>query len=503
MPRPRVNGTPVPITPERGYLKLHRTWAAGDTVTLTLPMPAERLYAHPDVRQDVGRVALRRGPLVYCLEQHDNPAPLPHTRLPADAALTDAWSDMLGGITILQATAHSTNAATWGPALYRNHRARRNAHTHPRRPLLHLVQPWPQPHASLAARMIEHLETPAVLIDLDIVEANIAAAQAQFDAMGVKFRPHIKTHKIPRLARLQLREGAQGIAAQKLSEVEVFVAEGFEDILLCFNLLSPAKIARLRALTDRCTITVVADNLETVQALSQGFADAAQKLAVLVECDTGMGRCGVQTPQAAADLARAIQAAPGLRFQGLMTYPPIAGEAQVETFMSAARALCIAAVGHCDTISSGGTPTMADAALAPSVTEYRAGTYIYNDRSLVARGACTWADCALTVLTTVTSRPTATRAILDAGSKSLTSDLLGLTGYGHIIGHPEADITGLSEEHAMVHLPAELPGPAVGQKVQVIPNHACPVSNLVGQVWFHRSGTLIGPVDVAARGCVT
>ena len=114
-----VNGTAVPMTPERGYLKLHRNWAAGDTVTLTLPMTPERLYAHPDVRQDVGRVALRRGPLVYCLEQHDNPAPLAHTRLPATAPMTDAWSDLLGGNTVVQAHAHSADPATWGPALYR------------------------------------------------------------------------------------------------------------------------------------------------------------------------------------------------------------------------------------------------------------------------------------------------------------------------------------------------------------------------------------------------
>jgi D-serine deaminase-like pyridoxal phosphate-dependent protein len=346
------------------------------------------------------------------------------------------------------------------------------------------------------------IDTPAVLIDLDIVEANIAAAQAHFDAIGVRFRPHIKTHKIPRLARLQLREGAHGIAVQKLSEAEIFAAEGFDDIMLCFNLLSPTKIQRLRVLAQTCTLTVVADNLQTVQALSAGFADSLQPLAVLVECDTGMGRCGVQTPQDAAALARAIDTAPGLRFQGLMTYPPVAGEAAVEAFMSAARSLCIAAVGHCATISSGGTPTMASAARAPSVTEYRAGTYIYNDRSLVARGSCTWDQCALTVLTTVVSRPTPTRAILDAGSKSLTSDLLGLQSYGHLVEFPDAEITGLSEEHAMVRLPADSPGPSVGQKVHIIPNHACPISNLVDQVWFHRSGTLIGPVAVAARGCV-
>jgi D-serine deaminase-like pyridoxal phosphate-dependent protein len=350
--------------------------------------------------------------------------------------------------------------------------------------------------------MTHSLETPAVLIDLDIVEANIAAAQAHFDALGVKFRPHIKTHKIPRLARMQLREGAQGIAAQKLSEVEVFVAEDFDDILLCFNLLSADKIARLRALTVGRSITVVADNVETVQALSQGFADAGDKLHVLVECDTGMGRAGVQTPQDAADLAYAIHTAPGLHFQGLMTYPAVAGESAVQAFMSEAKALCIAAVGHCDTISSGGTPTMADAAKAPSVTEYRAGTYIYNDRSLVMGGSCTWDQCALTVLATFTSRPTDTRAVLDAGSKSLTSDLFGLQGYGHILEYPLAEITNLSEEHAVVRLPPGTEGPKPGEKIRIVPNHACPVSNLVDRVWFHRSGTLIGPVEVAARGCV-
>jgi D-serine deaminase-like pyridoxal phosphate-dependent protein len=347
------------------------------------------------------------------------------------------------------------------------------------------------------------IETPAVLIDLDIVEANIAAAQAHFDAIGVQFRPHIKTHKIPRLARLQLREGASGIAVQKLSEAEIFAAEGFDDILLCFNLLSPTKIQRLRRLADTCSLTVVADNLETVDALSAGFADSAHRLAVLVECDTGMGRCGVQSPQAAADLACAIDSAPGLQFQGLMTYPAIQAEAAVQSFMSAAKARCIAAIGHCQTISSGGTPTMADAALAPVVTEYRAGTYIYNDRSLVARGACAWKNCALTVLATVVSRPTPTRAILDAGSKSLTSDLLGLQGYGHVVEYPDAQITALSEEHAILTLNPDQPGPAVGDRLHIIPNHACPVSNLVDHVYLHRGGHLTGDQNVAARGCVT
>lgn len=346
------------------------------------------------------------------------------------------------------------------------------------------------------------LETPTVLIDLDIVEANIERVQSLFDTLGIGLRPHIKTHKLPHLAELQMKQGAIGIAAQKISEAEVFAAAGFTDILLCFNLLSPSKIARLRALTDTCHITVVADNLATVQALSAGMAGNVTPLDVLVECETGANRCGVQSPEAACDLAQAIADAPGLSFAGLMTYPPPGGEAHVQAFLTQARDLCIAAVGSCRVISGGGTPTLANAGQTPVLTEYRAGTYIYYDRSQMARGACTLDQCALTVLATVVSRPTPTRAVLDTGSKSLTSDLLGLTGYGTILGFPDAEITSLSEEHGVVTLKTGSAQPEIGQKVQIVPNHACPVSNLFDRVTLHRSGTVIRETEVAARGTV-
>ena len=346
------------------------------------------------------------------------------------------------------------------------------------------------------------LETPAVLIDLDIVEANIQRTQTLFDRLGIGFRPHIKTHKIPFLAELQMKQGAIGIAAQKISEAEVFAAAGFTDILLCFNLLSPTKIARLRALMDHCHMTVVADNLAVVRALSAGMSGADTPLDVLVECDTGMGRCGVQSPQAACELALAIATAPGLHFAGLMTYPAPGAAPQVQDFLTSARDLCLSAIGHCAIISGGGTTSLMDAGLTPILTEYRAGTYIYNDRSLVSRGACLLQDCALTVLATVVSRPTERRAILDAGSKSLTSDLLGLSGYGTILGLPDADITALSEEHGHVTLKSGSNKPEIGQKLQIVPNHACPVSNLVDHVIFHRGGQVVRKADVAARGTV-
>lgn len=347
------------------------------------------------------------------------------------------------------------------------------------------------------------VETPAVLVDLDVVEANIGRAQRLFDGLGKGFRPHIKTHKIPYLARLQMQAGAVGIACQKISETEVFAAEDFGDILLCYNLLSAEKIARARVLAELGQITVVADNADVVAALSAGMAGASAQLRVLVECDTGMGRCGVQSPEEARDLARLIGKSKGLRFGGLMTYPKPDDEPQVQAFLCAARDLCAPDVGPCDIISSGGTPSLDKAALAPCITEYRAGTYIYNDRSLIARDACGVSDCALTVLTTVVSRPTADRAILDAGSKTLTSDLFGLQGYGMLRDYPEAQIAGLSEEHGTVDLRQSLFRPTIGEKVHVIPNHCCPVSNLTDKVIFHRGGEVIRAEDVAARGCVT
>ena len=351
--------------------------------------------------------------------------------------------------------------------------------------------------------MIDTLDTPCVLIDLDIVDRNIAKTQRLFDALGIGFRPHIKTHKLPFLAQLQLQAGAIGIAAQKVSEAEVFAHAGCTDITLCFNLLSPTKIARARALMDLCHLTAVADNPTVVVALSKGMTTAPYPLDVLVECDTGMHRCGVQSPEAARDLATLIDRTPNLRFNGLMTYPPNHATLQAEAFLAEAKALCLQSPGHCAIISSGGTPGLTDAALAPTVTEYRAGTYIYNDRSLVALGTCAPDDCALTVLATVVSRPTPDRAIIDAGSKALTSDLLGLQGYGLIPAYPNATIHALSEEHGHIDLTACETKPEIGEKLRIIPNHACPVSNLFDHVTLHRSGTILRDQPVAARGCVT
>lgn len=346
------------------------------------------------------------------------------------------------------------------------------------------------------------IDTPAVLVDLDVAEANIDRFQALCDEHRLSNRPHIKTHKLPMLARRQVAAGAVGITCQKISEAEAMLAEGgVGDVLLTYNVIGAAKLARLRALAARVRLSVVADSAAVVAGLGAAFADAPEPLTVLVECDTGAGRCGVATPAAARDLAAVIAATPGLRFGGLMTYPAVGGTAAVQAFMADAVALCAAAGLAVERVTSGGAPDMWRAHEAPVVTEYRTGTYVYNDRSLVERGVCGWADCALTVLATVVSVPTGNRAVIDAGTKVLTSDLLGLQGHGHVLGRPDIAIDQLSEEHGRLVSDGPI-GLEVGDRVRIVPNHCCVVSNMLDSVVAVRGGEVAGPLPVAARGRV-
>ena len=346
------------------------------------------------------------------------------------------------------------------------------------------------------------IDTPAVLVDLNIAEANVRAFQDYCDTHGLQLRPHIKTHKLPRLAEYQIEQGAIGITCQKITEAEAMIAGGdMRDILITYNILGQDKVARLRALSERVRLSVVADNAAVVEGLSAGFADAKNPLAVLVECNTGADRCGVETPAEALELASAINAAPGLRFAGLMTYPPTGGATQVTTWLAEAKDLIEATDLTVEVISSGGSPDMWRAHHMPLATEYRIGTYIYNDRSLVTRGTCDWDDCALTVLATVVSTPSKTRAIIDAGSKVLTSDLLGLDGFGHVLGHSDLKIDQLSEEHGRIT--SDRPtGLRVGDQLRIVPNHACVVSNMLDHVTLMRGDEIIGTEPVTARGQV-
>ncbi len=353
------------------------------------------------------------------------------------------------------------------------------------------------------ALSIDTLDTPAVLIDVDRAEANLARAQAYADSHGVRLRPHIKTHKLPHFARRQIELGAIGITCQKIGEADVMAEAGLADIFLPYNIVGRDKLLRLRGLAGRTRLSVTADSRATVEGYSTAFAEASDRLTVLVECDTGAGRCGVQSPGEALALAEIVANSRGLRFGGLMTYPPHGRVGEIEAWLAEAVGLLKNSGLPVETVSNGGTPDLYRAHEVRSATEHRPGTYIYLDRYQVAKGVGSFDDCALTVLATVVSRPTADRAILDAGSKVLTSDTLGLSGFDLIREYPEAVIAGLSEEHGTVDLTASAARPKIGERVRIIPNHACVVSNLVDTVHLVSGDRVVDAVPVAARGRIT
>ena len=349
---------------------------------------------------------------------------------------------------------------------------------------------------------VDALDTPAVTIHLDLMEGNIRRVHGELARHGIGNRPHIKTHKIPALGKMQMAAGAVGITCQKLGEVEVFTDAGVaDDVLLAYNILGRAKTDRLMALSKRLKrLAVVLDNDVVARGLSDAAVAHGGEIPFLVECDTGFGRNGVQTPEAAVDLARMAMKMRGLRFEGLMTFPN--REPDTGIFLTRALALFKQAGIPVPVVSGGGTPATFQAGALPMLTEHRAGTYIYNDVMTVASGAATWADCAMQVRVTVVSRPTDTRAVIDAGTKVLTSDQYHVKGYGHLMEYPEAVVTGLSEEHGIVDLSACRERPRIGDIVNVVPNHCCVVSNMMDEVYGIRGGKVEVTWPIAARGMV-
>jgi D-serine deaminase-like pyridoxal phosphate-dependent protein len=349
---------------------------------------------------------------------------------------------------------------------------------------------------------VTELETPAVTIDMNIMADNIARVQRHLAQHGLANRPHIKTHKIPALGKLQMQAGAVGITCQKLGEVEVFTDAGVaDDVLLTFNILGQQKTDRLMAQMKRLKrLAVVLDNETVAKGLSEAAVRNGTEVRFLVECDTGMGRNGVQTPQAAVDLARAAMKLPRMHFEGIMTFPvraPKSGE-----FFAEALALFKSAGIPVPVVSGGGTPAIFSVDKFPMLTEHRAGTYLFNDVMTVASGTATWDNCAMRVRATVVSRPTGERAVFDCGTKVLTSDLYTVTGYGHVMEYPDAVIPHLSEEHGVIDLAKCARKPEIGEVIHVVPNHCCVVSNMVDELYGVRGGKLETAWPVAARGTV-
>ena len=242
-------------------------------------------------------------------------------------------------------------------------------------------------------RTLGTLETPAVLIDADIADTNLRRWQERCDRAGLANRPHIKTHRTAAWALRQIELGAKGITVQTVGEAEVMADAGIKDLFLTTMTLGAAKLARLGAVAKRANLAVVADNREAVDAVAGAAREAGATITVLVECETGAGRCGLADPKEIAELAKYIAGRKGLRFGGLMTYPAAGKRLQGEQAFQAAIAACEAAGLEVPVVTSGGSPDMwKDEGLA-LVTEYRAGTYIYNDRALLSRGTATPEQC--------------------------------------------------------------------------------------------------------------
>ena len=336
------------------------------------------------------------------------------------------------------------------------------------------------------------LDTPVAVVDVDRLDRNLERWQAYCDRVGLANRPHVKTHKSVEIARRQVRLGACGITCQKLGEAEVMVDAGLDDVLVTFNLVGEAKLARLSSLLERANVAVTVDD----EALLSGLDDAARAsgrlLGVFVDCDTGLNRTGVASPEAAVALAEQIELRSWLGFRGFLTYPALAGAAD---FLAAA-----VETKGADVVSVGGTPSMWESGgLRPLVTEYRAGTYAFHDRATIAAGAATLDDVALTVAATVVSRPDARRAVLDAGSKTLSSDPGPDAAHGIVLEAPGSTIVKLNEEHAYVEL-GDGDDLELGQQVRVVPNHACAVSNLFDTFVLVHDGEVADEWRVDARG---
>lgn len=349
---------------------------------------------------------------------------------------------------------------------------------------------------------VDALDTPAVTIDLDRLAANIRRVQTMIAARSIGNRPHIKTHKIPAIARMQVEAGAVGITCQKLDEVEVFVDAGAtDDILLSFNIVGTAKTDRLMNLSSRVRrLAVVADNEAVVRGLSEAGVRHGRDVPLLIECDTGFGRNGVQSPEATRSLARFAMNMPRIRFEGLMTFPNRVPETRI--FLERAIGLFDADGIALPVISGGGTPALLSLDEFPMTTEHRAGTYVYNDVMMVHSGFATWDDCAMHVRATVVSTPTADRAIVDSGSKVLTREQYYVTNFGRIVEYPDAVVANLSEEHGMIDLSRSAKKPKVGEAISIVPNHCCVVSNMVDEVYGVRNGSVEVVWPVAARGGV-
>ena len=360
------------------------------------------------------------------------------------------------------------------------------------------------------------LDTPALIIDRDVMMRNIRDMQAHADRCGVSLRPHTKTHKMPALAKLQREAGCKGIAVAKIGEAEVMAENGLDDIFIANEPVGEIKMKRLRALAEKVAVSWGIDCPEHVDAAEKAFADGAKKAEVLIEIEVGENRSGIIEEADFIRLLEALKKAPHVHLKGVFShdgnsYSAPSLEACRESFVeSQKRTLRFVELARengfeCATVSIGSTPSlMHDFPILPGITEFRPGTYILMDASM-ANAAGTLDRCAATVLATVISRPTPERVILDVGAKGITmqSRTRGITatpGLGTIKGWNDVHIYAVYDEHAIIYSKAFRDGVRIGDKVEIIPVHICPTVNLQESAYLVSNGEVLEEIPVLCRG---
>jgi D-serine deaminase-like pyridoxal phosphate-dependent protein len=360
-------------------------------------------------------------------------------------------------------------------------------------------------------------ETPYLLIDGVKMERNILKIAEVAKGNGVALRPHVKTHKIPSIAKEQLEAGARGITVAKVSEAEVMAEGGVEDIFMAYPLVTDAKIRRAVLLGRRIRLVVGVDSLEGARRLSAVAKAGDHILEVRLEVDTGLRRTGVPFDEA-AELANAIGSLGNLNLTGIYTFRGAvlggsrtlelekAGLEEGRLMVSLADRMREQNI-RVDDVSLGSTPTVEYAAQVEGVTEVRPGTYVFYDRMQAHLGACSLDECAATVVCTVVSRPSKDLAVVDGGSKTFATDVppgaepLNLKGFGHVVGYPGVVLERLTEEHGMLTLDQDC-DLEVGDALQIIPNHICSTVNLHDEVYLLDEDGVLEEMRVAARGKV-
>ena len=360
---------------------------------------------------------------------------------------------------------------------------------------------------------LDDLATPFLYVDLERMNTNIDTMAAAARDLGVRLRPHAKTHKVPEIARLQIAAGAAGITVSKVSEAEVFADAGFDDLFLAYEIVAPPQLQRLVRLAGSAQVRCAVDSREGAEALSRAATDAGIELQVMLEIDLGIGRTGVRAGAAARELAQRIAALPSLKligvygFRGFRAFSEGAatretwGRAEGEALVSAADGLRAVGLPIVE-VSAGSTPTALPAGSVRGVTEIRPGQYLFGCANVVAQGAMRTDEVALFARATVISRPADDRAVVDAGSKTLSADgpWEPGRGLGYLASDPTTRVVSLWEEHGVLGLGENARSLRVGDRVSIVPNHVCSAVNLHDRLVGVHDDRIEVVWKIAARG---